>query len=84
MSATTSPSAKKAYSVARILKVWGIARSTYYDWKKRMQKDAPKPRKPGPAPTLSDALVQYKGPPQSGPKKNTGHVEMRVARASTP
>ena len=55
MSATRSPSANKPYPVARICDVWGIPRSTYYDWKKREnQEERPPPVKPGPKSALDD------------------------------
>jgi putative transposase len=56
MSATISPSANKAYGVARVCEVWDIPRSTYYDWKARQaQPPSAPPRKPGPPPKVSDA-----------------------------
>jgi transposase InsO family protein len=64
MSATISPSAKKPYSVAHICEVWGVPRSTYYDWKQRQTTEPrPAPQKPGPKTGLDDAelLVRIRG-----------------------
>lgn len=55
MSATSSPSAKKPYPVARICQVWGVPRATYYDWRNRQKLASPPPRqKPGPRTGMSD------------------------------
>lgn len=53
MSRTLSPSSKKPYGVARVIAIWGLARSSYYAARQRQQ--APRtPRKRGPQ-RLSDA-----------------------------
>jgi putative transposase len=53
MSRTLSPSSKKPYGVARVIALWGLARSSYYAARQRQQ--APQtPRKRGPQ-RLSDA-----------------------------
>jgi transposase InsO family protein len=60
MSATISTSANKPFPVATICSVWGVPRSTFYDWRRR-QKQSDRPlHKPGPKTPLSDEqLTQH-------------------------
>ena len=53
MSQTTSPSGGKPYGLARVCRVWGVARSTVYRYR-----EPPRPaaqRRPGPAGPMPDA-----------------------------
>ena len=43
MSHTVSPSSNKPYGVARVIAIWGLARSSYYAARRRQQA----PRTPG-------------------------------------
>lgn len=53
MSATHSSSADQSYGVARVCRAWEIARSTYYDWRKRSEGGQPQGRR-GPKPIVPD------------------------------
>jgi transposase InsO family protein len=53
MSATHSSSVSKPYGVARVCRVWEVARSTYYDWHKRRAQGTPGVRR-GPKPLVPD------------------------------
>ncbi len=53
MSQTLSPSSKKPYGVARVIEIWGLARSSYYAARRRQRAPRP-PRQRGPH-RLSDA-----------------------------
>jgi putative transposase len=53
VSRTLSPSSKKPYGVARVIAIWGLARSSYYAARERQQTPRP-PGKRGPQ-RLSDA-----------------------------
>lgn len=53
MSATHSSSVSKPYGVARVCRAWEIARSTFYDWRKRVAQGTPAARR-GPKPLVSD------------------------------
>jgi transposase InsO family protein len=53
MSATHSSSANEPYGVARVCRAWEVARSTFYDWRKRRSLGAPRGRR-GPKPAVSD------------------------------
>lgn len=58
MSATHSSSVNKLYGVARVCRAWEVARSTFYDWRKRCARDTPQARR-GPKPDLpDDALAE--------------------------
>ena len=57
MSRSISPSSKKPYGVARLLSVWGLARSTYYDTRQRRLCPPPS-RKPGPKHLSDEELVK--------------------------
>ena len=52
MSATMSPSSGRLYGVARVTRVWGVARATLY--RQRQLPPAEPPARPGPKPLLSD------------------------------
>lgn len=52
MSETVSPSADRAYGLARVCRVWGVARSTIYA--QRHQQPASERRRPGPIGPASD------------------------------
>ena len=60
MSRATSPSGNKPYGVARVTKVWGLPRSTYYLARERRSR----PRTPGrrgPRRISDEALVAETG-----------------------
>jgi len=53
MSGTVSPSANRRYGLARVCRVWGVARSTVY-WQRACRDDRPRQR-PGPVGAANDA-----------------------------
>lgn len=53
MSTTHSSSVNRPYGVVRVCRAWEIARSTFYDWRKRRTVNAPLARR-GPKPLVSD------------------------------
>ena len=55
MSRTVSPSGGKPYGVARVCRVWDLARSTVY--RRREPPRAAPPRRPGPTGPMSDAAL---------------------------
>jgi putative transposase len=57
VSRAISPSSKKPYGVARLLSVWGLARSTYYDTRQRRLCPPPS-RKRGPKHLSDEELVR--------------------------
>jgi putative transposase len=54
MSAMHSSSAKKPFGIARVCRVWEVARSTFYDWRKRTSGAVPAARR-GPKPLVPDS-----------------------------
>ena len=61
MSTTLSTSSGIAYGVARVCRVWGIPRSSYYDWLKHESipfEERPKRSRPGPTPAISDEELE--------------------------
>jgi putative transposase len=56
MSLAVSPSSEKPYGVARVVGVWGLARSTFYASQQR-RNHPQEPRKRGPRRISDDALV---------------------------
>jgi putative transposase len=57
MSQATSPSTGKPYGLARLCRVWGVARSTLY-WKRRAS-SAPGARRGPVGPCADDELVDH-------------------------
>lgn len=53
MSVTHSPSENRPYGVTRVCRAWEIARSTFYDWRKRREAGT-SPARRGPRPQVSD------------------------------
>jgi putative transposase len=59
MSQTCSPSTKQRYGLARVCRVWEVARSTVYLHQARATRPSPPPRKRGPkAPWSDEALIE--------------------------
>jgi putative transposase len=61
MSTTLSTSSGFSYGVARVCRVWGIPRSSYYDWMKHESmpfEERPKRTRPGPTPAVSDEELE--------------------------
>jgi transposase InsO family protein len=57
MSQTCSPSTQRPYGLARVCRVWELARSTVYVHQARAATPAPPPRKRGPRTPWSDAAL---------------------------
>jgi putative transposase len=57
MSQTCSPSTKQRYGLARVCRVWELARSTVYLHQARAVTPAPPPRRRGPKPRWSDEAL---------------------------
>jgi transposase InsO family protein len=60
MAAATSAVTGQDYGVARVSAAWDVARSSFYDWKKRQGDGTPvvaKPARRGPVPTISDEAL---------------------------
>lgn len=56
MSATHSSSANRPFGVARVCRAWEIARSTFYDWRRRQADGTPASRR-GPKPIVPDQAL---------------------------
>jgi transposase InsO family protein len=58
MAAAISPGAGRAYGVARVCDGFGVARSSFYAWRRQQERTAPPPpSRRGPKPAISDAAV---------------------------
>jgi putative transposase len=59
MAATISPGAGQAYGVARVCDGFGVARSSFYAWRRPQERTdpPPPPSRRGPKPAISDAAV---------------------------
>ena len=59
MAAAISPGAGRAYGVARVCDGFGIARSSFYAWRRQQERTdpLPPPTRRGPKPAMSDAAV---------------------------
>lgn len=59
MAATISPGAGRAYGVARVCDGFGVARSSFYAWRRQQERTDPPapPSRRGPKPAISDAAV---------------------------
>ena len=55
MSRTTSPSAGRPYGLARVCRVWRVARATVY--RHRLPPPTRPPRRPGPVGAMPDAAL---------------------------
>jgi transposase-like protein len=56
--AAISPGAGRAYGVARVCDGFGVARSSFYAWRRQQERTAPPPpSRRGPKPAISDAAV---------------------------
>ena len=59
MAAAISPGAGQAYGVARVCDGFGVARSSFYVWRRQQERPGPTPppSRRGPKPAISDAAV---------------------------
>lgn len=57
MSQTCSPSTQRRYGLARVCRMWEVARSTVYVHQARAVMPAPPPRRRGPKPRWSDEVL---------------------------
>ena len=59
MAAAISPGAGRAYGVARVCDGFGVARSSFYAWRRQQERTDPPPplSRRGPKPAISDAAV---------------------------
>jgi transposase InsO family protein len=89
MSQTCSPSTQRRYGLARVCRVWEVARSTVYLHQARATTPAPPPRKRGPTPAWTDAalLEQIRAVLAASPFLGEGHrkvwARLRWADART-
>jgi transposase-like protein len=61
MAAAISPGAGRAYGVARVCDGFGVARSSFYAWRRHQERTALPPlSRRGPKPAISDA-TKYSG-----------------------
>ena len=81
MSRTVSPSAGRRYGLARVVRVWGVARATVY--RRRRTAPAVPRRRPGPIGPMPDA-----GLPEAirqlltdSPFRGEGHRKVATARS---
>ena len=75
MSQTCSPSTTQRYGLARVCRMWELARSTVYLHQARAVTPAPAPRRRGPTPRWSDAalLEQIRAVLTAAPFLGEGH-----------
>lgn len=58
MAAVISPSTGRAYGVVRVCDGFGVARSSFYAWRRQQEgRDPPPPSRRGPQPAISDAAM---------------------------
>jgi len=57
MSTVLSISAKRRYGLARVCRIWGVARAGIYRWREAANRPEPPRRRPGPAGPMFDAAL---------------------------